>query len=316
MKNPKITVCIPTYNYGRYLPAAIESVLGQNFTDFELLIIDDCSKDDSREVIARYAAVDPRIIFRTNPVNIGMVKNWNLCLQEARGAYIKYLFGDDLLVDADALGRMAAVLDREPRVSLVASARRVIDADSSEQAVWSHFHDGDRLAGPGVIRRCFFTEKNLIGEPTVVMFRKEHAGRGFNPDYRQIVDLEMWFHLLEQGEFAYLGTPLSAFRVHEEQQSAVNARENASLNDRCLLLRDYLDREYLGLSPLMRSYLRFDLNYRFWKSWKIEGQMGREEAFARINCSCTTARFYRIFPFYKMIKPLLKLRFKSVSRRL
>jgi glycosyltransferase involved in cell wall biosynthesis len=316
MHNPKISVCIPTYNYGRYLPAAIESVLGQDYADFELLIIDDCSKDDSREVIARYAARDPRIVFHANPTNLGMVRNWNLCLTEARGEYVKFLFGDDLLVAPDALGRMAQVLDRDPQVALVASARKVIDADSAEQTVWSHFGDNERMPGPRAMSRCLLADKNLIGEPTVVMFRRALAGRGFNPAYRQLVDLEMWFHLFRQGEFAFIGAPLCAFRIHAGQQSALNARENASIDDLVLLLRDYLDEEGLGLSPLVRRYLRYDLNYRIWKAWRVDGKLGQAQAFEKINSSCATGRFYLIFPFYKMIKPLMKLHLKRLYRRL
>lgn len=128
--NPKVSVCIPAYNYARFLPQAIESVLSQSFGDFELLVIDDGSTDDTRDVVAGYAARDGRIVFRANPVNRGMVPNWNLCLRESRGEYVKFLFADDFLVSQDALGRMADILDADASVSLVASARHVIGPDS------------------------------------------------------------------------------------------------------------------------------------------------------------------------------------------
>ena len=110
MTLPKISVLIPTYNYVRYLPEAIESVLEQDWRDLELLISDDCSTDGSGEVIAQYAAKDSRIRFQIHPTNLGMVQNWNWCLSEARGEYIKFLFGDDKLASPQALGKLLQLL--------------------------------------------------------------------------------------------------------------------------------------------------------------------------------------------------------------
>src|ERR1017187_7004523 len=95
MTPPKVSVLIPNYNHARYLPAAIESVLQQDFRDFELLISDDCSNDGSAGIIASYAAKDSRIRFQIHPANLGMVRNWNWCLAQARGEYMKFLLADD-----------------------------------------------------------------------------------------------------------------------------------------------------------------------------------------------------------------------------
>ena len=94
---PKISVLVPTYNYARYLPQTIESILRQTHSNFELLISDDASTDGSAEIIRHYADRDSRIRFMIHPTNLGMVANWNWCLQQARGDYVKFVFGDDLL---------------------------------------------------------------------------------------------------------------------------------------------------------------------------------------------------------------------------
>lgn len=72
------------------------------------------------------------------------------------------------------------------------------------------------------------------------MFRRTQASRGFDPRYLQIVDLEMWIHLLEQGRFAYIPEPLSAFRVHPRQQSEINRRQGVNIEEHSRLLRDQL----------------------------------------------------------------------------
>ncbi len=181
---PKVSVVIPTYNYAGYLPEAIESVLSQNYTDFELLIIDDHSEDGTAEVVSGYAGKDKRITFKINPHNLGMVENWNLCLREARGKYIKYLFADDLFCSTDAILRMVEALDAEPKVSMVASARQIIDSEGRPMKIRAHFRDSGCINGKQVINRCLRLQKNLVGEPTAVMFRKSLSGRGFNPKLR------------------------------------------------------------------------------------------------------------------------------------
>jgi len=306
---PRVSVAIPTYNYARYLPEAIESVLSQSYTDFELLIIDDQSTDGTVEVVSKYARGDKRIAFSVNPHNIGMVDNWNLCLREARGEYIKYLFADDLLCSRDALRRMVEALDAEPEVSLVASARQRIDSKGRQTGILAHFPDSSSINGKQVINRCLRRQKNLVGEPTAVMFRKHLSGRGFNPKYRQIVDLEFWFHLLEKGGLAYIGLPLVAFRVHSDQQSQFNRRNALAVDDTKLLLSEYVFDEakpYIELTRLYKSYLVYDYNYQIWKLSR-QGVIERRAARDRIASGYGWTRFLLGYSLYTICKPLIKL---------
>ncbi len=103
MTSPKVSVCIDSFNYGRFLPEAIESVLGQSFQDFEVIISDDCSTDDSFAIAQRYAERDDRIRAMQNAHNLGMVKNRNAGLALARGEYVKTLHADDFLCSPEAL---------------------------------------------------------------------------------------------------------------------------------------------------------------------------------------------------------------------
>jgi glycosyltransferase involved in cell wall biosynthesis len=223
MDAPKISVLIPTYNYARFLPQAIESVLNQSFRDFELIIGDDNSTDSSAEVIRTFAAQDARIRFNIHEQNLGMVENWNWCLAQAKGVYVKYLFGDDFLLATDALERLVQLVESKPGIDLAASARTVVDDNSSPVQVWDDMEQEGILKGEKVAFACLKTYRNLIGEPSVVLFRREKAQRGFDTSFRQAVDLELWLHLLHQGgDVAYTRTPLCAFRRHSLQQTAVN----------------------------------------------------------------------------------------------
>jgi len=239
VSSPKISVLLPTYNYARYLPQAIASVLAQDFTDFELIISDDSSTDSSADIAGELAARDSRLRFHRHEPNLGMVPNWNWCLQQARGVYVKYVFGDDVLASPRALGRFNELLDHNPAASAAASARILLDGDSRVTGCWDELraglHDGPRL-----IAQCLRRRSNLIGEPSVVIFRRALADRGFDPRLRQLVDLEMWSHLLLQGSLAYTDEPLCGFRRHSAQQTVVNHGTRVSDLETIELLDRYL----------------------------------------------------------------------------
>ncbi|MBM4145054.1 MAG: glycosyltransferase family 2 protein [Nitrospira sp.] len=306
MSRPKVSVCIPAYNYARFMPEAIDSVLKQTFTDYEILIIDDCSHDNTKEVVSEYAKKDKRIRFKINLINIGMVNNWNACLAEAKGTYIKFLFCDDFLSSISALEEMVTILDGNPSISLVASSRNIVDGTSRTIKTLGHFRGTTVLSGEKVIVGCISRRKNLIGEPTVVMFRKKNAERGFLPYYRQIVDLEMWFHLLEQGCFAYLDRPLSAFRIHPDQQTLKNAFHFATIEDNFHIWDDYMSKPYINIGSFKKRYIQYDNIYKIWKM-HLKGIIPRDRAVREIDVRYGFSHFIAYYPLYKIYKPLLKL---------
>jgi len=254
MKSPKVSVLIPTYNYARYLPEAIESVLQQEFADFEVLIADDCSTDHSAAIIQDFARRDSRIRYQFHSPNMGMVANWNWCLQQARGDYVKYLFGDDRLAGPQSLGTLVAALDAAPTATLAASARYVLDEQSRIVDLWNPLSTGLHR-GAAVIMQCLAQDQNLIGEPTAVMFRRHQGQRGFHPAYRQLVDLEMWFHLLESGDLVYIAEPLCCFRRHSRQQTVVNERDRVGQYEGLQLLATYAAKPGLSKEALLRHAL-------------------------------------------------------------
>jgi glycosyltransferase involved in cell wall biosynthesis len=289
----------------------MESVLNQRFGDFELIVQDDCSSDNTEEVIAGFLS-DPRIKFGRNERNLGLAANWNLCLRKAAGQYIKYVFADDLLASRDALSEMVGLLDADRDISLVASSRNIIDAHSEVLRVESSFHKDLIAPGTSIIRKCLYGGRNLIGEPTAVMFRKDHAERGFNEGYEHLLDMEMWFHLLEKGKFAFINRPLCSFRVHPAQKTADNVRTHVYLDDHYFLLRQYLDRPYVRAGRVLKHYLVADAVYQFWRLHK-KGLLERREASARIKNRLPL--FFFVYPFFKFAKPFIKIYLSILKRR-
>lgn len=223
---PLVTIAIPTYLGAATLPAAIDSVLGQTLGDFELLVVDDGSPDDTAAVVRRYA--DPRLIYHRNPSNLGPQGNWNRCLELARGRYFKLLPHDDVL-RADCLARQVAVLEADlaEELALAFSARTVLAPDGRVlmRRGWPGGRNG-RLPAGAVARRCVRYGTNLLGEPGAVLFRRSLAARvgAFDATNPYVIDLDYWLRLLAHGDAWYDGEPLAGFRVSRASWSFVIGR--------------------------------------------------------------------------------------------
>ncbi|MFZ2974187.1 MAG: glycosyltransferase family 2 protein [Ferribacterium limneticum] len=123
MNSPKISILIPVFNRNKYISECIDSALHQSFQDFEVVVVDNASDDGTWEICQKYAERNPRVRVFRNGENIGPVRNWIRCAQEARGEYSKMLFSDDLL-EIDCIERMLGEIV-DPEVGFVYSAARV-----------------------------------------------------------------------------------------------------------------------------------------------------------------------------------------------
>ena len=210
---PKVSVLIPTYNYAHYLDETIQSVLDQSFQDFELVIVDNHSTDNTEELVKKYLA-DTRISYYKNPKNLGLVGNWNQCLLYAKGDYIKYLCADDKL-HPEMLAKYVSVMEQYPNVSLITCDKQLFDGQPwLVELPLQHLHGGKE-----VIYHTF-NSKSWIGEPTSVMFRKSNLYLGnFLPGYILHVDWEFWNRHLTVGDCYIIPEPLAYVRAHASQNT-------------------------------------------------------------------------------------------------
>ncbi|MBK7430445.1 MAG: glycosyltransferase family 2 protein [Bacteroidetes bacterium] len=115
MKVPVVSVIMPVYNTGKYLAAAIASVLGQTFSDFELIILNDGSTDDSETVVKNFT--DPRIIYLKNERNLGLIATLNTALSQCKGEFIARMDGDDIC-HSERLAAQLRFLNAHPEISV------------------------------------------------------------------------------------------------------------------------------------------------------------------------------------------------------
>lgn len=228
---PKVSVLIPFYNSRDYIVETIESVLLQNFTDFELILVDNRSTDGGYEVIQKYNT-DPRIKIFQNETNIGMVGNWNKSLLYANGEYIKYLFADDLL-NPGALEKYCRVLDENPGVSLVTS---YFDYIGSRNFTFEQPLTGE-INGRVAIKETLISH-NWIGAPSNVMFRKSCVTWGeFTNTWGWWVDFEFWHKLLLNHDLFVIPETLSKFRYHGASATTAAVKNFDNLNDEYFYLK-------------------------------------------------------------------------------
>ncbi len=227
MTTPTVSVCIPTYNGGRYVERTISSVLGQTFKDFELVVRDDGSTDATLDVVQ--GIDDPRVRIVAGRENVGAGANFDLAVREATGTYVKLLCQDDVIYP-ECLERQVALLEAEPGVVMVSGHRDIVD--DHDRVVYRN--RGWRRAsgvytGTDVMRATVRAGTNLVGEPSAVLCRRDEfeiAG-GFDRTYAYMIDLEAWMRLLERGSLYYLPDSLCTFRVSQTSWSAHLRRDQA-----------------------------------------------------------------------------------------
>jgi len=216
---PKITVLMPVHNGARHLPEAIASTLKQTFDDFEFLIIDDASTDDSVSLIDTFN--DERIRLVRNETNLGQVVSQNKGLQLARGEYIARLDQDDSS-SPNRFARQVAVLDAEPSVAVVGTWMYAVDSEGDIIDVWQGRHLND-LAD---YLFAILTNSLPLYHPSV-MFRREAVLQldGYDETLPFCEDNDLWRRLaLARHDARVVAEPLTSYRVHEGQQSVSQAK--------------------------------------------------------------------------------------------
>ncbi len=218
---PLISVCIPAYNNEDFIAATLDSVLKQTCPDFEVIITDDHSADNTVSVIHKFA--DSRIKLIQNEANLGLAGNWNKALAHASGKYVKVMGADDLLYP-DCLDLQAEALENPANAAAVLAVCNTDVINAEDKIVFRRrcrFGHG-LVTGQKLIRNCVRWGANLIGEPVVGLFRREALAKSglFDPSNPYMIDLAFWAELLKHGEAFMDKRRLAAFRISANSVSA------------------------------------------------------------------------------------------------
>ncbi|MEX2431255.1 MAG: glycosyltransferase family 2 protein [Dehalococcoidia bacterium] len=146
---PRVSIGMPVYNTGEMVRTAIESILAQDFTDFELIISDNASDDGTYEICREYAVADSRVRLYRNEQNLGAAPNYNRTLELAQGEYFKWQCHDDWCAPT-FLSRCIAVLDKDPSVVLAYPQTIIVDDDGN---FLGHYEEPANASAHNVVQR-------------------------------------------------------------------------------------------------------------------------------------------------------------------
>jgi glycosyltransferase involved in cell wall biosynthesis len=222
---PTVSVCIPTFNYGRFLPDALESALQQDFADFEVLVVDDASTDDTANVVARYAAIDGRIRFIAHSSNVGMTANLKRAAEAATGTYIKMLCADDWMAPT-CLRRCVELMTAHPTASLSTTACILTDEVGTPLEV--NFLFGQQvteLSADVMLDRMARGEG--FGGNSSFFFRRDAYSKvgGYDSTVRYASDYDLAARLCRVGTYLHTDEPLFYGRVQRASSSNVDTRK-------------------------------------------------------------------------------------------
>lgn len=208
---PLLTVVLPTYNGQKHIEETIRSILDQTFGDFELLVLDDCSSDDTLKCVSSF--IDPRIRVHRNVVNLGLASNMNIGMALAQGKFLARVDQDDV-ARSDRFAQQVEFLLRRTDITVVSSqvehfGQLEFMGDSlplDDQTIKARFVSGTH----------YFANQASMGR---LSFYRTHRLQ-FDPSLYVVDDLGFWFDCMLAGaKFANLAEPLTRYRVHEGMTS-------------------------------------------------------------------------------------------------
>jgi glycosyltransferase involved in cell wall biosynthesis len=227
---PFFSVIIPAYNAESTLASTLDSVLQQDFDDWEVIVVDDGSSDATCKVATRFAERDPRVRLRRQP-NAGAAAARNLAASCARGDFLCLLDADDLY-EPDYLRVQAAFIEANPGYDIYSCTGRLLFPDGSTEPMWTARTLERMRSKPSVS-----LPRVLGGDPIFVMAairaRSFHAVGGFRPEVRRSEDFDLWIRMLAMG-YRHVCNPvaLGLYRRHESSKShqlALHRRECAKM---------------------------------------------------------------------------------------
>ena len=203
----KLSVIMPVFNSAMYLRETLDSILNQTFTDFELIIINDNSSDESEKIIFEYIKTDDRIIYYSQTTNKGPANARNKGIELAKGKYIALNDADDIS-ELNRFEKQINFLNKNPSINVCASWYTEFGINIKKNLVKSPIENED-------IKIAFLTY-DCIGNSTVMMRNEVMTNNRFDINFKVCEDYKLWSELLLDNKFYTIPESLVKYRVHEQ----------------------------------------------------------------------------------------------------
>lgn len=225
---PLVSVCVPTYNYGRFLTDCIESVLEQGLSDWELVIVDDRSTDETREIAQSYAKRDTRIRYVLNERRLGMNANIKRATELGAGKYLKPLCADDWLCPS-YLERLVDLLERHPNAAIATAATFTCNERGVPISVQFQFGERESVIDGDTMLDLAASGRGLGGNSSFLLRASAYrAAGGYDDGILYAADFDLAARMCKVGRYIHVDEPLFCGRLHGASSSS---NDPAKLHD-------------------------------------------------------------------------------------
>ncbi|NTV99756.1 MAG: glycosyltransferase [Oscillochloris sp.] len=247
--NPLLSVTVLNYNYGHYLQLCLDSILKQTFKDFEIILINDKSTDNSLEIIKPYL-IDPRVQLIDHAENKGFMRSLIEGSEASRGTYITVISADDWILEPTAFEQQITVMEKDSAISFVFTDYGCYTSNDTctyimHPAPTSYVKEGIEAFKDIIISRSPLHSGTIIRKTAY-----EKIG-GYDPNTLYAVDTKMWAGLCLVGKVAYVNDILYAYRIHNQNMSRSKEVVRKSINE----VLDLIDWSFGMMEPEVRDSL-------------------------------------------------------------
>ena len=240
MTKPTISVVLPVYNSQKYIATSIQSVLDQTFKDFELIIINDGSTDNSENIILTFT--DERIVYLKNKINQGLINSLNQGIKIAQGNYVARMDADDICIK-DRFEKQIQFLEDNKTVAVVASTVLFL---VDEQVNIGNWNIDKKTILPSTIRNKMIFE-NCIAHPSVIIKTSIIKEVLYNQSQKNVEDYYLWLRLLNRGmTIAKIAEPLLLYRIHSNSVTTVSLRTKNTYWTHFKMKQRFLSEEFIA----------------------------------------------------------------------
>ncbi len=300
---PLISICIPTYNGSRYIEKCIACCVDQTYRNIEIIINDDGSSDNTLELIEQFSKQDTRIKLTQNNKNLGLVANWNRCLELASGQYIKWLFQDDLM-ELNAIESFYDIAKKG--YDVIVSKRHYVLPDNATELDKKYYdHDIKKLENyfPKNAEGFYFSNKqvvdialsnialNFIGEPSLLFFKKDliNTVGNYDPLFYQICDLEHSMRLSTMKGIYVINKTLCHFFIHQNSTSTSNINDKyfylVNFESALFAYKLYHNSIFSNLHKLLSFKQKLKLvvyyKYKIFNAWHISKNQSESDVYRK-----------------------------------
>ena len=261
MSKVTVSICIPTYNQVEYLKKCIQSILVQDYLEYEIVISDDSTNDSVKSYIDSLGLNEKISYYRNSPA-LGTPENWNHSISKARGKYIKVLHHDDFFTETNSLAQFVSLLDNHPNSDFGFSATLVCNIKTNKNSI--HTCSPNQLAKlKNEYHYLFF--KNLIGAPSATIYRKEMAVK-FDNRFKWLVDIDFYISALtKNNNVQYIDKPLicTIHGMETQVTQQIEYDKQIQISEHVLLFSKIFDqikfqKNYFAFFDEL--FLRYDVN--------------------------------------------------------